>query len=124
MTSDLPTVVDFKNKFELIRDQWSPKIVAEMNDHHFKLARIEGEFVWHRHKEADETFIVLDGEMSIEFRAGKIEMKAGEMCVVPKGLEHKPYAAKECRILLIEPAGTRNTGDAGGDMTAEDDAWI
>jgi mannose-6-phosphate isomerase-like protein (cupin superfamily) len=116
--------VNFEEKFELFADQWAPRIVAQLNDYHFKLARIQGEFVWHKHDETDEAFIVVDGEMAIDFRDGRVALKAGEMLVVPKGVEHKPVAETECKMLLVEPAGTVNTGDAGGDLTAEDDVWI
>ena len=95
-----------------------------MNDYHFKLVKFQGDFVWHSHNDTDETFIVLDGEMTIDFRDGRVDLKAGEMFVVPKGVDHKPSAKKECRILLVEPAGTINTGDAGGDLTAGNDIWI
>jgi mannose-6-phosphate isomerase-like protein (cupin superfamily) len=116
--------INLQKKFSLFTDHWSPKIIAQMNDIHFKLAKIQGEFVWHRHVETDEVFIVYDGKMSIEFRDGKLDLGAGEMCVVPKGIEHKPAAQNECSILLIEPAGTVNTGDTGGEMTVEENVWI
>ena len=118
------SAINFKEKLAKFPEHWSPKIIAQMNDYHFKLAKIQGEFVWHSHADTDETFIVLEGEMSIDFRTGTADLKAGEMIVVPKGVEHKPCAEKECKILLVEPAGTRNTGDTGGDMTVEDDIWI
>ena len=95
-----------------------------MNDYHFKLVKFRGEFVWHSHADTDEVFITLDGEMTIEFRDGKVELKTGELFVVPKNVEHKPRAEKECQIMLVEPVGTVNTGDAGGDMTAKDNIWI
>ncbi len=94
-----------------------------MNDTHLKLAKIEGEFVWHSHPGTDEVFLVLDGEMTIRFRDGEVDLRAGELYVVPRGVEHRPVAERECHILLIEPAGTVNTGDAGGERTA-DAAWI
>jgi mannose-6-phosphate isomerase-like protein (cupin superfamily) len=118
------SAINFEEKFVKFSEHWSPKIIAQMNDYHFKLVKFRGEFVWHSHAETDEVFIALDGEMSIEFRDGMVALKAGEMFVVPKGLEHKPFAANECKIMLIEPAGTVNTGDAGGDLTADDDVWI
>ena len=90
----------------------------------FKLVKFQGEFVRHRHDDTDEVFIVQDGEMFIAFRDGGIDLKAGEMFVVPKGIEHKPSAEKECRVMLVEPAGTINTGGAGGEMTADDNVWI
>ncbi len=116
--------INIQEKLSKFSDHWSPKIIAQMNDYHFKLVKFQGDFVWHKHVATDEVFIVLDGEMSIEFRNGKVDLKAGEMFVVPKGVEHKPQAEKECRIMLIEPAGTINTGDAGGDLTAKDNIWI
>ena len=116
--------INFQDKLQLFPEHWSPKIVAQMNDYHLKLVKIQGEFVWHNHPDTDEVFIVLDGRMDIDFRDGKITLKSGEMHVVPRGVEHKPYAANECSILLIEPAGTINTGDTGGDMTAPANVWI
>lgn len=80
--------------------------------------------MWHSHAETDDVFIVLDGEMRIELRDGQVDLKAGEMFVVPKGVEHKPIAERECQLLLVEPIGTINTGDAGGEMTAANDVWI
>ena len=118
------SAVNFEEKFAAFSDQWSPRIIAQMNDYHFKLARLQGDFVWHRHADTDETFIVLEGTMSIAFRESQVDLHAGEMLVVPKGVEHKPFARQECKVLLIEPAGTVNTGDAGGDLTIQDDVWI
>jgi mannose-6-phosphate isomerase-like protein (cupin superfamily) len=103
---------------------WSPKIIAQMNNYHFKVVKFQGEFVWHSHVDTDEVFIVLDGEMSIAFRDGSVKLKAGEMFVVPKGAEHRPFAENECKAMLVEPAGTVNTGDADGAMTAADNVWI
>ena len=116
--------INFQDKFGKFGEQWSPRVIAEMNDYQFKLAKIEGEFVWHQHDDTDEVFIVVDGEMAIAFRDGRVRMKAGEMFVVPKGVEHKPVAERECQILLVEPRGVVNTGDAGGELTAENDVWV
>ena len=116
--------INFQKKLAKFADHWSPKIIAQMNDYHFKLVKFQGDFTWHKHGDTDEVFITLEGEMFIEFRDGKVELKTGELFVVPKGLAHKPYAEKECKIMLVEPAGTVNTGDAGGDMTAANDVWI
>lgn len=118
------SAVNLEERFAKFSDHWSPKIIAQMNDYHFKLVRLQGDFVWHRHVDTDEVFIVLDGEMSIEFRDGKVDLRAGELFVVPKGVEHKPSARSECRVMLVEPAGTINTGDTGGDLTAADNVWI
>lgn len=111
-------------KFECFSDRWSPRVIAEMNDYQFKLAKIEGEFVWHRHDDTDEVFIVIDGRMAIEFRDGRVELASGEMYVVPRGVEHRPVAEHECRIMLVEPRGVVNTGGAGGTYTAPNDVWI
>ena len=116
--------INFSEKFERFSAPWSPRVIAEMNDYQFKLVRIAGEFVWHRHADTDEVFIVLDGAMRIEFRDGRVELKSGEMFVVPRGVEHKPVATRECRIMLIDPRGVVNTGDAGGELTAENDVWV
>jgi len=102
---------------------WSPKIVAQMNDYHFKIAKIKGEFVWHSHPETDECFLVLRGEMTIQLRDGFVHLAQGDLYIVPKGLEHRPCAEHECHILLIEPVGTPNTGDAGDERRVEAQ-WI
>lgn len=95
-----------------------------MNDYHFKVAKVQGEFVWHDHPETDEMFMVLRGQLEIQFRDGNVRLNEGEMFVVPKGVEHKPVAENECHILLVEPAGTRNTGEVLSDRTAPNDVWI
>jgi mannose-6-phosphate isomerase-like protein (cupin superfamily) len=117
--------VSFEEKFAKFSEHFRPKVIAQMNDVQFKLVRVEGDFVWHTHPDTDETFIVFDGELTIDFRDGRVVLGAGEMFVVPKGKEHKPFAARECRIMLIEPAGTTNTGDAPAQaLTAPNDVWI
>jgi mannose-6-phosphate isomerase-like protein (cupin superfamily) len=116
--------INFKQKLELFDEQWVPKVVAEMNDYQFKVVKLQGDFVWHDHKDTDETFIVIDGNLRIDFRDGVVNVAAGEMYVVPKGVEHKPYAEDEVKLLLIEPRGVLNTGHEGGDRTAENDVWI
>lgn len=118
------TPISFEQKFAKFAERFQPKVIAQMNDYQFKLARVEGDFVWHKHDETDETFLVIEGELTIHFRDGEVRLRKGEMFVVPKGIEHKPFAANECKIMLIEPAGTVNTGDAGGERTAADDVWI
>ena len=116
--------INFKEKLSKFSELWSPKIIAQMNDYHFKLVKFQGEFVWHSHADTDEVFIVLEGRMGIRLRDGTVDIEAGEMFVVAKGVEHKPFAEKECKIMLVEPAGTVNTGDTGGNMTAENNVWI
>lgn len=96
---------------------WSPRIAARVNDYDVKVARIEGEFIWHSHPETDEAFLVLEGELRIELRDGAVDLGPGDLYVVPRGVEHRPVAEAECRIALIEPRGTVNTGDAGGPRT-------
>ena len=118
------TPINLQEKLSSFTDQWAPRIIARMNDYQFKLAKIQGEFVWHKHSDTDEVFIVIDGELSIAFREGTVNLKAGEMLVIPKGAEHKPFAENECSVMLVEPAGTLNTGDAGGERTVKEDVWI
>lgn len=116
--------ISFSEKLAKITDLWQPRVIAEMNDYQFKVVRIEGDFVWHDHPETDETFIVLSGQLRIDFRDGTVSISSGEMFVVPKGIEHKPFADKEVHLLLIEPRGVLNTGHAGGDRTAQNDLWV
>ena len=116
--------INFVRKLALITERWQPKVVAEMNDYQFKLVKLQGDFVWHDHKETDETFVVLEGTLRIDFRDGAVQLSAGEMFVVPKGVEHKPYAEREAKVLLIEPRGVLNTGHEGGERTAQNDVWI
>ena len=116
--------ISIDEKFKKFSEVFQPKVIAEMNDYQFKLARVKGDFVWHSHAETDETFLVIDGELIIEFRDGSVKLEPGEMFIVPRGVEHKPFAETECKIMLIEPVGTVNTGDAGGNRTAPNDAWI
>ena len=116
--------INFDNKFTKFSEHWSPRVIAEMNDYQFKLVKIEGDFTWHDHKDTDEVFMVLSGEMEIEFRDGKVKISEGEMYVVKKGLEHKPFAQDECKILIIEPRGVVNTGQSESELKADNDVWI
>src|ERR1041385_2215966 len=116
--------VTLLDKFASFTEHFRPKVVARMNDYEFKVVRVLGEFVWHSHADTDETFWILDGELTIEFRDGAVTLRAGDMFVIPKGKEHRPVAAAECKIVLIEPAGTVNTGDAEvSALTAPNDMW-
>lgn len=117
-------VVNFQEKLARISEHWAPRVVAEMNDYQFKLVKILGEFVWHSHPDTDEVFIVLDGAMTLEFRDKEVMLATGEMYVVPSGVEHRPRAKDECSILLVEPRGVVNTGNAQSEYTAESDVWI
>jgi mannose-6-phosphate isomerase-like protein (cupin superfamily) len=116
--------INLARKLALIEQQWQPKVVAEMNDYQFKLVRLQGDFVWHQHQHTDEAFLVLEGVLRIDFRDGAVALGPGEMFVVPRGAEHKPYAEHEVKLLLIEPRGVRNTGDEGGERTAPNDVWV
>lgn len=116
--------INFEEKLLKFPEHWSPKIIAQLNDYHLKLAKVQGEFVWHDHPETDEVFIVVKGQLKILFRDGNVLLNEGEMFVVPKGVEHKPVAESECHILLIEPAGTVNTGDVKDGLTAPNNIWI
>ena len=103
-------VINFARKFDLLAEQWTPRVVAELNDYQFKVVRLEGDFVWHDHPETDEAFIVVDGELRIDFRDRSVVLGPGEMFVVPKGTEHKPSSPGGA-ILMFEPSGTSTTGD-------------
>lgn len=117
--------INLHQKFGLFTEQWQPKVIAEMNDYQFKIVKLEGDFVWHDHKDTDETFIVIEGTLRIDFRDGAVEIGPGELFVVPKGVEHKPFASNEVKLMLIEPGGVKNTGDgAASERTAANDVWI
>ena len=128
MSPDHPTnayrPINFAEKLALLPAQWQPRVIAELNDYQLKLVRIEGDFIWHDHPETDEAFIVLDGALRIDFRDGAVLLGPGELFVVPRGVEHKPFAEREVKLLLIEPRGILNTGHAGGERTAQNDLWI
>lgn len=116
--------INFQHKFSLFDEQRKPKVIAEMNDYQFKIVKLEGDFIWHDHAETDEAFLVIDGELRIDFEDGQVHLAAGEMFVVPKGVRHKPFAEKEVKLMLIEPRGVLNTGAEGGEITAENDVWV
>ena len=121
---NMTKLINLYSKFDNFSDYWSPKVIAEMNDYQFKLVKIKGEFVKHQHSETDEAFIVIEGKMSIDFETHTIEIKSGEMIVVPKGITHKPFAEEECKVMIVEPRGVLNTGDTKSDMTTPNDQWI
>jgi mannose-6-phosphate isomerase-like protein (cupin superfamily) len=118
------TAINLEEKFAKFSEHWSPRVVAEMNDYQFKLVKVEGEFVWHSHADTDEVFIVLEGSLVIELRDGAVTLGAGEMYVVPRGVEHRPVAQSECKMMLVEPRGVVNTGEAGSKLTANNDVWV
>lgn len=116
--------INLQHKLSLFSEQWTPKVIAEMNDYQFKVVRIEGDFIWHSHADTDEAFLVIEGQLRIDLRDGAVLLGPGELYVVPKGVEHKPYAEREVKMLLIEPRGVLNTGEEGGERTAQNDVWI
>ena len=117
--------INLDKKFNKFSDYWSPKVIGEMNNYQFKLAKVQGEFIWHQHLDTDETFIVIEGQLTIEFKDGRVDIGQGEMYVVPKGVEHKPMATKECHIMIIEPKGVTNTGNKmDSKLKADNDVWI
>ena len=117
--------VNFEEKLSKFSEQWTPKVIAEMNDYQFKLVKIEGEFVWHEHLDTDEAFIVIEGSMRIDFEDGSsVDLERGEMYVVPRGVRHRPCAKTECKVMLVEPKGVVNTGDTDSELTAPNDEWV
>ena len=116
--------INIKQKFSKFSEYWSPKVLAEMNDYEFKIARIKGEFIWHNHTETDEVFIVIEGSMKLLMKGETIQLFEGDLYVVPKGMDHKPVAEKECKLMLVELKGTKNTGSETHKLTAEDNQWI
>jgi len=111
-------VVDINEKFDLFSEHWSPKLVASLNDYEVKLVKVQGDFVWHAHEDTDELFLVVDGQLTIQFRDRDVVLGPGQLFVVPRGVEHCPRSDQEVKLLLLEPTGVVNTGDAGGDLTA------
>jgi len=116
--------INLEEKFALFNEHWTPKIISELNDYQIKIVKVEGDFVWHDHSDTDEFFLVIEGTLFIEFEEETMELNAGELYVVPKGVQHRPYALEECRVMLIEPRGVVNTGMAESDLTASNDVWI
>jgi mannose-6-phosphate isomerase-like protein (cupin superfamily) len=116
--------VNLRDKFALFHDHWSPKVVGELNGQHVKLVKLLGEFVWHKHEHEDELFLVVDGRFRMEFRDRHVWLQAGELLVVPRGVEHRPVAEEEAHVLLFEPATTLNTGDVRNERTVDEPDWI
>jgi mannose-6-phosphate isomerase-like protein (cupin superfamily) len=117
----MTAAINLREKLALFSERWKPKIVADVNDYHVKIAKIEGEFIPHRHEDTDELFLVLKGELTLELEDESVRLREGDLYVVPRGVEHRPIARQEAHILMIEPSGTVNTGDAGGVLTAQDE---
>ncbi len=118
-------VIDINEKFSKFHELWSPKVIAELNDYQIKIVKIKGEFTWHTHTDTDELFFVIEGKMGIEFPDHSVELNKGEMIVVSKGIEHKPFSEYGCKVMVIEPGGVSNTGDdVNSNLTYENDVWI
>lgn len=115
--------INLSEKFALFSEQWRPKIVGELNDAHVKLAKLQGEFVWHQHENEDEMFMIHKGRLLIKFRDKDVWLDKGEFLIIPKGIEHKPVAEEEVELILIEPKTTVNTGDTQSERTIEAD-WL
>ena len=116
--------INLEEKFAMFNEHWTPKIITELNDYQIKIVKVEGDFVWHDHSDTDEFFLIIEGTLFIEFEGETMELNAGELYVVPKGVQHRPYALEECKVMLIEPRGVVNTGEAESDLTASNDVWI
>jgi mannose-6-phosphate isomerase-like protein (cupin superfamily) len=118
-TASVPAAaaVSIAGKLSRFTGQWAPHKIADLNDYEVKLAKLEGEFVWHTHEDTDELFLVISGRLTMQLRTGDVVIGPGELYVVPKGVEHCPLAEEETAVLLLEPAGTSNTGSAGGPRT-------
>jgi len=119
-----PKAINLNAKFELLSEYWQPRVVAELNDYQFKVARVHGDFIWHDHPDTDEAFLVIEGTLRIDLPDGSVEVSAGELFVVPRGVKHKPCAEEPVKLMLIEPRGVVNTGDEGGERTVQSDVWI
>ena len=117
-------VVNLEKKFEKIPELHSYKVIAQMNNYYFKLVKAKREFIWHHHPETDEVFMVINGELTIELREKTLKLKRNEMVVIPKGVEHKPSCNEECKVLLIEPVGTSNTGNITSNLSDTNLEWI
>lgn len=120
----IPQKVNLDAALARFTDHWSPKVVGRVNDYELKLVKVQGEFVWHQHDETDEVFLVLDGELTIDVPDGAVVLGPRETVTIPRGLQHRPRAAEETTILLIEPAGVVNTGEAGGPLTAAFESFV
>ncbi|MFO7977193.1 MAG: cupin domain-containing protein [Bacteroidales bacterium] len=116
--------INISHKLSLFSEYWSPKIIGSLNGQHVKLAKLQGEFIWHTHQHEDELFFILKGALTIFFRDHTVQLKEGEMIIIPKGTEHKPVAEQEVSVMIFEPESTLNTGDVKGSLTQEQLDWI
>ncbi len=118
------TKINLSEKLDLIQDYWNPRLVGELNGQQVKLVKFKGPFIWHKHDDEDEMFLVLSGQFTMEFRDRSVLLKEREFLIVPRGVEHRPVALEEVAIMLFEPASTLNTGDQQNDLTIENPEWI
>ena len=116
--------INLRDKLATFDETWAPKIIGALNGQHVKLAKLEGEFVWHAHEHEDELFLVIDGELTLEFRDREVQLAAGELCIVPRGVEHRPVTSTGASILLFEPEGTAQTGGVESELLADEQHWI
>ncbi|MFL2571062.1 MAG: cupin domain-containing protein [Parvicellaceae bacterium] len=116
--------ININNKLALFKDYWNPKIIGELNQQHVKLVKLKGEFIWHKHDNEDELFLVVKGKLKIAFRDKTVSIDENELIIIPKGVEHKPIAEKEVSVLLFEPKNTLNTGDQKDNFTKDNLDWI
>jgi len=116
--------INLEEKYSKLDEPWLAGIVAQFNDYHIKVVKIHGEYIWHQHENTDELFIVIEGQLTIELRGSTVIVKAGEMYVVPKGVEHKPSAIAECKVILIEPSSITSAGSSVQEYAEENDVWI
>ena len=116
--------IDINQKFSLFNEHWSPKIIGSINNYHIKLVKVQGDFTWHKHDETDEAFFVHKGTLRLDFHHGSVEIKEGQLYIVEKGVEHKPYAEVECEVIVFEPVTTINTGEVRDEYTKEHPEWI
>jgi mannose-6-phosphate isomerase-like protein (cupin superfamily) len=116
--------INLAQKFTLFQDHWKPRIAGELNGQYIKLVKVKGEFVWHRHDNEDELFLVVKGRLLIKLRDQDIQLEEGELVIIPRGVEHMPVAEEEVHMLLLEPKSTLNTGDVQNERTVTDEEWI
>ena len=130
-TMNPPESISIRSKLQQVQQQWTPKVIAQVNENLVKIAKLQGDFIWHQHDDTDEMFLVVSGELNLDFRDAASNpnvttrtLRQGEMLVVPKGVQHRPHAEEECHVIMIELTGVRNTGDVGGPRTAAIDDWL
>ena len=116
--------INLEEKYSKLSEPWLAGIVAQFNDYHIKVVKIHGEYIWHQHEDTDELFIVVEGQLTIELRGNSVVVQAGEMFVVPKGVEHKPSAMAVCKVILIEPSGITSSGNSDQEYAEDNDVWI